>query len=147
MRLYAQALYLAREEMKWSWSSYVLNVSIFLTLGLAAAVSLSSGVSGFEASVIQHQGTEEFYGAFFADYLFLLVCAVDGANMILGYYTLNRRGTFFASRLLFLRSLPISAGALVGGRVLSMLFALVVGAFAFSLCLCSSCRISEKSLG
>lgn len=130
MRLCAQALWLAREEMKWAWPSYVLGVLIVLSLGLAAAVSLSVGVSGFEAVVLRGDGTEERYGAFFADYLFLLVCAVLGASTLPRYYTRNWRGTF-ASRLLFLRSLPISAGVLVGSRVLGTLFALALGAVAF----------------
>jgi hypothetical protein len=130
MRLGAQALWLAREEMKWAWPSYVLSVLIVLFLGLAAAVSLSLGVSEFEAMVLRGHRKEELYGAFITDYLFLLVCAVLGANTLLRYYTRNWRGTF-ASRLLFLRSLPISAGILVGSRVLGTLLALVVGALAF----------------
>ena len=130
MRLCAQALWLARVEMKWAWPSYVLSVLIVLSLGLAAAVSLSVGVSEFEAMVLRRRNTEVLYGAFFVDYLFLLVCAVLGANILLGYYTRNWRGTF-SSRLVLLRSLPISAGILVGSRMISMLFALVVGAFAF----------------
>jgi hypothetical protein len=130
MRLCARALWLARVEMKWAWPSYVLSVLIVLSLGLAAAVSLSLGVSEFEAIVLRGQSTEELYGAFFADYLFLLVCAVLGSNMLLRYYTQNWPGTF-TSRLIFLRSLPISAGTLVGSRVLGTLFALVVGALAF----------------
>ena len=130
MRLGAQALWLAREEMKWTWPSYVLSVLIILSLGLAAAVSLSLGVSEFEAIMLRGHRTEEVYNAFFADYLFLLVCAVLGANTLLRYYTRNWRDTF-SSRLAFLRSLPISAGALVGSRVLGSLFALVLGALAF----------------
>ena len=130
MRLCAEALWLAREEMKWTWPSYVWSVLIVLSLGLAAAVSLSLGVSGFEAMVVRGQGTEEFYGAFFVDYFFLLVCAVLGTNALLGYYTRNWLGTS-SSGLVPLRSLPISAGILVGSRMFLMLFALVVGAFAF----------------
>jgi len=130
MRLGAQSLWLAREEMKWAWTSYVLSVSIVLFLGLAAAVSLSFGVSEFEAVVLRGDRMEELYGAFLADYLFLLVCAVLGTNALLGYYTRNWIGTS-SSRLVRLRRLPISAGILVGSRMVSMLFALVVGAFAF----------------
>jgi hypothetical protein len=130
MRLYAEALWLARVEMKWAWSSYVLSVLVVLFLGLAAAVSLSLGVSEFEAMVLRGHRTEELYGAFFTDYLFLLVCAVLGAKTLLGYYTRNWPGTF-SSRLVLLRSLPISAGILVGSRMISMLFALLIGAFAF----------------
>jgi hypothetical protein len=130
MRLCAQALWLAREEMRWAWPSYALSVSIVLCLGLVAAVSLSVGVSGFEAMVLRGHGKNEFYGAFFADYLFLLVFAVLGANTLFRYYTRNWRGTF-ACRLRVLRGLPISAGALVGSRAVGTLFALVVGAPAF----------------
>jgi hypothetical protein len=130
MRLCAQALWLAREEMRWAWTWYVWSVLIVLFLGLAAAVSLSAGVSEFEAIAVRGHGTEAIYGAFFSDYLFLLVCAVLGTNVLFGYYTRNWRGAF-ASRLPFLRSLPISAGALVGSRALGTLFALVVGALAF----------------
>jgi hypothetical protein len=130
MRLCAESLWLAKEEMKWAWPSYVLSVSIVLSLGLAAAVSLSFGISGFEAAVLRGRRTEELYGAFFADYLFLLACAVLGANTLFRYYTRNWRGTF-SSRLAFLRSLPISAGVIVGSRALGTLFALVVGTLAF----------------
>jgi hypothetical protein len=130
MRLYAEALWLARVEMKWAWSSYVLSVLVILFLGLAAAVSLFLGVSEFEAMVQRGHRTEELYGAFFTDYLFLLVCAVLGAKTLLGYYTRNWPGTF-SSRLVLFRSLPISAGILVGSRMISMLFALLIGAFAF----------------
>ena len=130
MRLGAQSLWLAREEMKWASTSYVLSVSIVLFLGLAAAVSLSFGVSEFEAVVLRGDRMEELYGAFLADYLFLLVCAVLGTNALLGYYTRNWIGTS-SSRLVRLRRLPISAGILVGSRMVSMLFALVVGAVAF----------------
>jgi hypothetical protein len=130
MRIGAQSLWLAREEMKWAWPSYVLSVLIALSLGLAAAFSLSLGVSEFEHSVLRHQRTEDLYGAFFVDYLFFLVCALLGANALLRYYTRNWRGTF-ASRLAFLRSWPTSAQTLVGSRAFGMLFALVVGAFAF----------------
>jgi hypothetical protein len=128
----ADAFRLARNEMGRAWPSYGLGISIVLFLGMAAAVSLSLGVSEFEATVLRHARTEEFYSAFFADYLFLLVCAVLGANMILRYYTRSWRDTS-ASRLPFLSSLPISAGALVGGRVLCMLCTLVVGSLAFFL--------------
>jgi hypothetical protein len=129
MRLCAQSLWFAREEMRWAWPSYVWSVLIVLSLGLAAAVSLSVGVSGFEAMVMRGQGAEEFYGSFFVDYFFLLVCAVLGTNALLGY-TRNWPGTS-SSGLVPLRSLPISASILVGSRMFLMLFALVVGAFAF----------------
>lgn len=130
MRSCAEALWLAREEMRWSWRSYVWSVVIVLSLGLAGAASLSLGISEFEGYVLQRQTTQEFYGAFFVDYLFLLVCAVLGVNTIFRYYTRDWRGAF-ASRIRFFRGLPLSAGAIVGSHVLGTLFALVVGALAF----------------
>jgi hypothetical protein len=128
----ADAFRLAREEMGRSWPSYVVGTSIVLFLGLTAAVSLSVGVSEFEAMVLRYRELEELYRAFFTDFLFLLVLAVLGANTILRYYTHRWRDTS-SSRLTFLSGLPISAGALVGSRVLSMLFMLVFGSLAFFL--------------
>jgi hypothetical protein len=129
MRLCAEALWLARKEIRWAWSSYVCSVSIVLCLGLAAAVGLSVGVSEFEAVVREH-GMEESYGTFFADYLFLLVCAVLGTNALLGYYTKNRRGiSVFGPTLP--RRVPLSVGVIVGGHALGTLFVLILGAFAF----------------
>lgn len=130
MRSCAEALWLVGEEMRWSWRAYVLSVLIVLSLGLIGAVGLSLGVSEFEGYVLQEQRTQEFYGAFFVDYLFLLVFAVLGVNIIFRYYTRDWRGAF-ASRIRFFRGLPLSVGALVGSRALGTLFALIVGALAF----------------
>ena len=136
VRPFDEALWIAIREIKWAWPSYVLTFFVVLFLGSAAAVSLSGGVSELEGSlegpIMGHQMTRDFYAAFFADYLFLLVCAVLGANTISRYYTQNWRDTF-ASRLAFLRCLPISAVVLVGSRMISMLFALLLNALAFFL--------------
>ena len=128
----ADAFRLAREEMGRAWPSYMLGTSIVLFLGLAAAVSLSVGVSEFEHSALRNQSTEAFYSAFFADFLFLLVLAVLGANTILKYYTRSWHDAS-PSRLAFLGGLPISAGALVGSRALCMLSTFVLGSLAFFL--------------
>ncbi len=53
-------------------------------------------------------------------------------SLSIKYTTQNWRDAF-SSRLPFLSGLSISAGALVGSRVLCMLFALVLGALAFFL--------------
>jgi hypothetical protein len=127
---FAESFWLAKNEMKRAWLSFVLTGVIVLFLGFFAAVSLSGGVSELEGLVMQGRRMQDFYTAFFADYLFLLVCAVLGANTISRYYTLDWRDTF-SSRLVFFRSLPISTGSLVGSRVISMFFALVLNALAF----------------
>jgi hypothetical protein len=127
----ADAFWLARREMSKAWPSYVLGASIVSFMGSVAAISLSWGVTEFEAAVLPNHRVEELYSAFFADYLFLLVCAILGANtLLIRYYSQNWRDTF-SSRLSFLGDLPISAGALVGGRVLRMLFTLALSALAF----------------
>ena len=128
---FAESLWLARKEMKRAWLSYVLTGLFVLFLGFFVAVSLS-GVLEFEGFGAGEQRMEEYYDAFFSDYLFLLVCAFLGANAISSDYTLVWRDTF-SSRLLFMRSLPISTGSLVASRALCMLFALILGAPAFFL--------------
>jgi hypothetical protein len=128
---FAEAFWLARKEMNRAWLSYVLTGLFALFLGLFVAVSLT-GVFEFEGFGAEGQKVEDHYNAFFADYLFLLVCAFLGVNVISRDYTLIWQDTF-SSRLLFLRSLPVSAGSLVGSRVICMLFALVLGAPAFFL--------------
>jgi hypothetical protein len=131
MRMCAQSFWLAKREMKHAWLSYVASAAIIVFLGSVAAISLSFGLSEFETMIVRGPGMEAFYGAFFSDYLFLLVCAVLGANgVLLGYYAQNRRGTF-ARKLRPFRNMPVSAVVLVGSRALGALFALVVGALAF----------------
>jgi hypothetical protein len=128
---FAGAFWLAKNEVRRAWLSHVLTGLLVLFLGFFVAVSLS-GVFELEGFGVGGQRVEEHYNAFFSDYLFLLVCAFLGVNVISRDYTLVWRDTF-SSRLLFLRSLPIPAGSLVGSRVISMLFALVLGAPAFLL--------------
>jgi len=128
---FAESLWLAKKEMKRAWLSYVLSGLFVLFLGFFVAVSLS-GVFEFEGFGAGEQRMEEYYDAFFSDYLFLLVCAFLGVNVISRDYTLVWQDTF-SSRLLFMRSLPISTRSLVGSHRISMLFALVLGAPAFFL--------------
>jgi hypothetical protein len=109
----------------------VLSVLLFVFLGFFAVPSVS-GVFEFEGFGPGGRRMEDFYNALFADYLFLVVCAFLPVSAISREHTWVRRDTF-SSRLLFLRRLPISAGSLVGSRVICMLFALVLGAPAFFL--------------
>jgi hypothetical protein len=128
---FAEAFWLAKREMKRAWLSYPLTGLFVLFLGFFAVVTLS-GILEFEGFGAGVKRVEENYNAFFVDYLFLLVCTFLGVNAISKDYTLIWRDPF-SSRLVFLRSLPISAGTLVGSRALSMLFALVLGAPPFFL--------------
>jgi hypothetical protein len=128
---FEQVLWLAKNEMKRVWLSYLLTGLIALFLGFVAVPSLS-GVFEFEGFGAEGQRMEGRYNAFFSDYLFLLVCTFLGVNAISRDYTAVWRDTS-SSRLLFLRSLPIPAGSLVGSRAYRMLFALVLGIPAFFL--------------
>lgn len=127
----ADAFWLARKEIRRTWLSYPLTCFFVLFPGLFVAVSLS-GVFELEGFGAGGQRVEDHYNAFFSDYLFVVVCAFLGVNVISRDYTLIWQDTF-SSRLLFLRNLPISAGSLVWSRVICMLFALPLNAPAFFL--------------
>ncbi len=129
---FAEALWLARKELKRSWLSYPLSGLFVLSLGLFAVPSLS-GVFELESSGALRLRVEEHYNDFISDYLFLVVGAFLGVNAISRDYTLASWQETYLSRLLFLRKLPISPGRLVASRVISMLFALVFYALAFFL--------------
>jgi hypothetical protein len=94
-------------------------------------VSLS-GLFELEGFGAEGQRVEGYYNAFFTDYLFLLVCAFLGVSAISRENTLIWRDTV-SSRLLILRNVPVSAGSLVGSRVICMLLALVTNALTLFL--------------
>src|SRR5215218_7687219 len=128
---FAGALWLAKKEMGRTWLSHVLSSLFVLFLGFIVVPSVT-GVFEFEGFGAGERRMEDFYNAFFSDYLFLVICAFLGVNAISRDYTLVWRDPF-SSRLLFLRTLPIPAESLVGSRALCMLFALVMGAPAYFL--------------
>jgi hypothetical protein len=133
------AFWLAKKEMKGAWLSYPLSGLFVLFVGLLAVASLS-GVFELKGFGAWGQGMEDYYNGFFLDYVFLAACALLGVNTV---FFSGGRGPLLLSSwdslpdtsssrgLLLLRGLPISAGSLVGSRMISMLFALVVNAGAF----------------
>lgn len=128
MREVAGALWLAKKEMKGEWLSYSLGGLLVLFLGLFAASSLS-GVFELEVFGAMGQRIEEYYNAFLSDYLFLVVCAFLSVNAVSGdcVAPFVRNSWWDASSpwsLMILRRLPLSAGSIVGSRLISMLFAL-----------------------
>src|SRR5215204_5568130 len=127
----AGALWLAKKEIVRAWLSYPLTGLLLLFLGFFVVPSVS-GVFEFEGFGAWGRRMEGFYNVFFADYLFLVICAFLAVNEVSGTRTLGRRGTF-SSKLPFLRSLPIPAQSLVGSRAASLLFALVLNVSAFFL--------------
>jgi hypothetical protein len=127
----AESFWLATKEIRRMWLSYPLTGLFVVFLGFFVVPSVS-GVFEFEGFGAGEQRMEDFYNAFFSDYLFLVICAFLGVNAISRDYKLAWRDPF-SSRLLFLRTLPIPAESLVGSRALCMLFALVMGAPAYFL--------------
>jgi hypothetical protein len=130
------AVWFAKKEMKGAWLSYSLTGLFVVFMGLFGVATLS-GIFELEGFGAWGQRMEDYCNAFFLDYLFLTVCALLGVNTVYG-----GRGPLLLSwdtwretptsrKLLFLRGLPVPAGSLVGSRMISMLFALMVNAVAF----------------
>ena len=135
MRGVAEAISVAKKEMKGTWLSYFLNGLLVLFVSLLGAMSVS-GVFELEGFGAVGQRMEEYYNTFFTDYLFLMVCAFLGVNVVSRdcMAPLVRdgwRGTFSLWELPVLRRLPLSAGSMVGSRLIFMLVALAFNATLF----------------
>jgi hypothetical protein len=131
------AFWLAKKEMKGAWLSYPLGGLFVVFVGLLAVAGLS-GVFELEGFGAWGQGMEDYYNDFFLDYLFLAACALLGVNMVSGDRAPlllscwdSWRDISSSGGMLLLRGLPISAGSLVGSRMIRMLLGLVVNAGAF----------------
>jgi hypothetical protein len=131
----AEAISVAKKEMKGTWLSYFLNGLLVLFVSLLGAMSVS-GVFELEGFGAVGQRMEEYSNTFFTDYLFLMVCAFLGVNVVSKdcMAPLVRdgwRGTFSLWELPVLRRLPLSAGSMVGSRLIFMLVALAFNATLF----------------
>ena len=116
----AGAMWLGAKEMRRGWVAYLLTGFLLLFLGFLVVPTLS-GVFELRGFGAEARRVEDFYNAFFADCAFLVICAFLGANAL------------SSSRPLAFRALPIPAGSLVGGRAVSLLFALLLNVPAFFL--------------
>ncbi len=115
-----RAIWLGAKELRRGWVSYPLTSLALLFLGLLAVPSVY-GVFEFRGFGAEGQRWEDFYNAFFADCVFLVICAFLAVNAV------------SSSRLLVFRSLPIPARSLVGSCAVSLLFALILNVPAFFL--------------
>jgi len=122
---FAGAFWLARWEIAGAWPSCALGGLILLFFGFLIVPGLS-GVFEFEGLGRGSTRMEDFYNDFLTDAFFLGVCAFLAVNALVHRDALS-------SKLLLLRELPISAGSVVAGRAILMLFALLVNAPAFFL--------------
>ncbi len=137
MSEFVGAVWLAKKEMKGGWLSYLLTGLFVVFMGLFGVASVS-GIFELEGFGAWGQRMEDYCNAFFLDYLFLTVCALLGVYMVFrGRAPLLHSSWDFwrevstSRKLLVLRGLPVPAGSLVGSRLISMLFALMVNAVAF----------------
>lgn len=114
------AIWLGAKETREKWVRYPLTALLFLFLGFLVAPVLS-GVFELRGFGAEGRRIEDFFNTFFADCAFLAICAFLGADAL------------SSSRPPVFRALPIPTGSLVGGRAVSLLFALVLNVPAFFL--------------
>ena len=114
------AVWLAKEELRRTWPSYLLTGLALLFLGFLV-VPTFSGVFELRGFGVEGKRVADFSNVFFADCAFLVTCAFLGVNAL------------SSSRLLVFRGLPIPAGSLVGSSAVSLLFALILNVPAFFL--------------
>jgi hypothetical protein len=107
------AVWLAKEELRRTWPSYLLTGLALLFLGFLVVPSLS-GVFELQGFEVEGKRVADSSNAFFADCAFLSICAFLGVNAL------------SSSRLLVFRGLPIPARSLVGSRAFSLPFALIL---------------------
>jgi hypothetical protein len=115
----AGAIWLGAKQIRRKWVRYPLTGLLLLFLGFLVLPSVY-GVSELRGFGAEGRRIEDFYNAYFVDCVFLVICAFLGANAL-------------SPGPLVFRGLPIPAGSLVGGRAVSLLFALVLNVPAFFL--------------
>lgn len=126
----AEAVWLARRGVWGAWLSYLFTVLPLVVVGIIVAPTVDGT---FTPQGLGDAGPEleEWYNAFFTSAIFLTVGTLLAVNwMSRDYFRVFSRDAF-SERLVFLRSLPVSAGTLVGSRMVSMCFALLFTTPAF----------------
>lgn len=129
---FGQARWLARQDIRRAWLSYPVSGLFMLFFGVLVAPSVS-GILEIENLGAQGRSVEGLFNAFFPDYLFLIMSLILAVNALSLDYLKIWQDDVFSHRLVFLKSLPLSAGTLVASRAMSMLFALPLNALAFFL--------------
>ena len=127
---FSEARWLAGQEIKHSWLSYPVTALLVLFFGYFAA----STVDGFLTLDGFGEGGRTFadrFNTWFTDYLFLSFGAFLALNWMSREYLRVFSEDAFSERLIFSRSLPISADTLVLGRLMSMCPALLLNTPAF----------------
>ena len=130
MSIFAEARWLAGQEIRRSWLSYPVTALMLLVFGcfVAATVDEFLILDGFGQNGRTFQ---DRFNAWFSGYLFLNFGAFLALNWMSREYLRVFFEDAFSERLIFLRSLPISAETLVLGRLMSMCPALLLNTPAF----------------
>lgn len=127
---FAEAFWLAGRGIWGSWLSYLVTVLPMVLAGLIVAPTIDGSFTP-EGLGDAGRELEEWYNAFFTDFFFLVFGTLLAVNwMSRDYFRVFSRDAF-SERLIFMRSLPVSQGTLVGSRMVSMCFALLFTVPAF----------------
>lgn len=127
-----EAVWLAGKEIRRSWRSYPATGLAMLLMGLLVAPSMD-GVLSVEGVGEGGRAFRDWYNAFFPDFLYLVLGTLLACNWMAGEYFRVFERDVFSERLVFMRSLPVSPGTLVGSRMISLCFALPFTVSAFFL--------------
>ena len=129
MNTISQARWLAWQEIKRTWLSYLATGTFFLLFGLFAFIYLGQLFDG-EASL---RTTENNSMTFSSNVFFLAIISALAVNSLSKDYLYSWGRDTFSERLTFLRSLPISNREMVVNRLLTLLLALLVNTVLFFL--------------
>lgn len=125
-----EAVWLAGKEIRRSWISYPVTGLAMLLMGLLVAPSMD-GILSVEGFGEDGREFEDWYNAFPLDFFFLAFGMLLALNWMSGEYFRVFERDAFSERLIFMRGLPVSAGTLVGSRMVSLCFALAFNVPAF----------------
>lgn len=113
-----EAAWLGGKEIRRSWLSYPGTGLAMLVLAFIFSPTIDESLEGS-------------YTAFLPDFIFLGLGAVLAVNWLSREYRQAYSRDTFSERLIFLRSLPVPSEAIVGGRMISLCFALLFTVPAF----------------
>lgn len=132
METLSRAAWLAGYDARRRWISYPATALLAALTG-ALAASLFDGIFSMEGFGPEGETFEVLFNSSILDFFILAVAPALMINQIFNpdLAPQLRRDDNFTRQLTFLRSLPIPVGAIVAGRMLSMLLALAVSAPTF----------------
>ena len=129
MSTFAEARWLARQELKRTWLSYLATGAFFLLFGLFAVIYFVQLFDGGGSP----RAVKDISITLSSNVFFPAVISALAINSLSKDYLYSWGRDVFSTRLTFLRSLPISNRALVMNRLLTLLVALSINTTLFFL--------------